>query len=613
MCGARTRAHGGPTERERPGTAPPAAHRAPPRSRPSASALPRPLPSRTRHLLRDERAELARLARREEPIELLPAGLGVGAEDCLVRPERGLDAGGLDRGPVLRLLRVLEHERGHPEDRLDVEDLRVRPVLLLREHVERPRAAAHLEVRRLDDELEEPRPRLDAAAGERLLLEPARDLDGALALLGGGRAARAGERGREEEERRRRRRGGARGTSGCEQGLGGSHHEPRPGSRRPEGRPGAGSARIAAWSSPVSSWSDRPSWTPVTSSSRRSTTAASAVPRSSSAPRPVRAAAWTRPPWRSSRGRRRARVTRRSGSSTAATGRRRASPIPRAPSTTPRRRSGTSPRPPARASPSPGSAAAARPPLALARAHPEVERVALVAPPGPFAAPLPAARLLALLPEERAGEAGVTRPGARRAGRGRGDRRRGRGLPLRAAAARSRRRRVDHGPRLSDRTRPVAASARTAATPATAAHAEPPRHPRRVEADRRRGGVAERERAGGVGRRRPRRRPVGDQQRGRACSRRGRTRWRSRARDGAGGGSGTPAARRSPVARPLFAACAATAGQTDPARQVSQPKSAPRTSSAGNRTGSRWSAANRRAPTAIAARGLRRSASVVWR
>lgn len=45
--------------------------------------------------------------------------------------------------------------------------------------------------------------------------------------------------------------------------------------------------------------------------------------------------------------------------------------------------------------------------LALARAHPEIERVALVAPPGPPASPLPAARVLVVLPEERAGDAGA--------------------------------------------------------------------------------------------------------------------------------------------------------------------------------------------------------------
>ena len=42
--------------------------------------------------------------------------------------------------------------------------------------------------------------------------------------------------------------------------------------------------------------------------------------------------------------------------------------------------------------------------LALARAHPEVERVALVAPDALVSA-LPAARILVVLPEERAGEA----------------------------------------------------------------------------------------------------------------------------------------------------------------------------------------------------------------
>lgn len=45
--------------------------------------------------------------------------------------------------------------------------------------------------------------------------------------------------------------------------------------------------------------------------------------------------------------------------------------------------------------------------LALARVHPEIERVALVAPAGPLAPPLPSARVLVLLPEERAGEAGA--------------------------------------------------------------------------------------------------------------------------------------------------------------------------------------------------------------
>lgn len=43
--------------------------------------------------------------------------------------------------------------------------------------------------------------------------------------------------------------------------------------------------------------------------------------------------------------------------------------------------------------------------LALAAAHPEIERVALIAPPGPPAPPLPPARVLVVLPEERAGEA----------------------------------------------------------------------------------------------------------------------------------------------------------------------------------------------------------------
>lgn len=42
--------------------------------------------------------------------------------------------------------------------------------------------------------------------------------------------------------------------------------------------------------------------------------------------------------------------------------------------------------------------------LALARAHPEVERVALVAPAALPAAPLPRAQVLVVLPEERAGE-----------------------------------------------------------------------------------------------------------------------------------------------------------------------------------------------------------------
>ena len=43
--------------------------------------------------------------------------------------------------------------------------------------------------------------------------------------------------------------------------------------------------------------------------------------------------------------------------------------------------------------------------LALARVHPEVERVALVAPQIPAVGALPAARLLVVLPEERAAEA----------------------------------------------------------------------------------------------------------------------------------------------------------------------------------------------------------------
>jgi alpha/beta superfamily hydrolase len=49
----------------------------------------------------------------------------------------------------------------------------------------------------------------------------------------------------------------------------------------------------------------------------------------------------------------------------------------------------------------PGAATA----LALARAHPELERVALVAPAAPLAALPPAARILVVLPEERAAEA----------------------------------------------------------------------------------------------------------------------------------------------------------------------------------------------------------------
>lgn len=44
--------------------------------------------------------------------------------------------------------------------------------------------------------------------------------------------------------------------------------------------------------------------------------------------------------------------------------------------------------------------------LSIGRAHPEIERIALVAPPGPPAIPAPAgARVLVILPEERAGEA----------------------------------------------------------------------------------------------------------------------------------------------------------------------------------------------------------------
>jgi alpha/beta superfamily hydrolase len=45
--------------------------------------------------------------------------------------------------------------------------------------------------------------------------------------------------------------------------------------------------------------------------------------------------------------------------------------------------------------------------LALARAHPEIERVVLVSPPGPPAAPLPAARVLVVVSEDRAGDAGA--------------------------------------------------------------------------------------------------------------------------------------------------------------------------------------------------------------
>lgn len=49
--------------------------------------------------------------------------------------------------------------------------------------------------------------------------------------------------------------------------------------------------------------------------------------------------------------------------------------------------------------------------LALARVHPEIERVALVAPPGPLSLPLPPAAILVVLPEERAGEvAGLAAP-----------------------------------------------------------------------------------------------------------------------------------------------------------------------------------------------------------
>lgn len=43
--------------------------------------------------------------------------------------------------------------------------------------------------------------------------------------------------------------------------------------------------------------------------------------------------------------------------------------------------------------------------LALARAHPEIERVALVAPVAPAPAPAPSTRVLVVLPEARAGEA----------------------------------------------------------------------------------------------------------------------------------------------------------------------------------------------------------------
>jgi alpha/beta superfamily hydrolase len=42
--------------------------------------------------------------------------------------------------------------------------------------------------------------------------------------------------------------------------------------------------------------------------------------------------------------------------------------------------------------------------LALARVHPEIERLALVAPAAPPPGPLPAARVLVVLPEARAGE-----------------------------------------------------------------------------------------------------------------------------------------------------------------------------------------------------------------
>lgn len=45
--------------------------------------------------------------------------------------------------------------------------------------------------------------------------------------------------------------------------------------------------------------------------------------------------------------------------------------------------------------------------LGLARVHPEIERVALVAPAAPPAPPLPPARVLVLLPGERAAEAGA--------------------------------------------------------------------------------------------------------------------------------------------------------------------------------------------------------------
>jgi alpha/beta superfamily hydrolase len=49
--------------------------------------------------------------------------------------------------------------------------------------------------------------------------------------------------------------------------------------------------------------------------------------------------------------------------------------------------------------------------LALARVHPEIERVALVAPAGPLSLPLPSAAILVILPEERAAEAaGLTAP-----------------------------------------------------------------------------------------------------------------------------------------------------------------------------------------------------------
>ncbi len=63
----------------------------------------------------------------------------------------------------------------------------------------------------------------------------------------------------------------------------------------------------------------------------------------------------------------------------------------------------------------------------------------------------------------------------------------------------------------------------------------------------------------------------------------------------------------------MFTEWAITEVQVEPLRQASQPKTTPSRISAGKRTGSRWSVANRSAPAPTATTGPRRMARVRWR